>query len=159
LSDDPEEEAKQRTFTSLINKLTIDNFDKIIMSMGQIVVSDAKTLKGFVTKIFNKALTESIFCEMYASLCKELQRIMPRFEASNQDASACLLPFEWNVSGHKEAMHITAPVCHRGGGDWCAGMRQRVRCEMAAAPRQRFRRISAHWCCMNASSSSHFCEA
>ena len=78
LSDDPEEEAKQRTFTSLINKLTIDNFDRIVARMGEIEVTDAKTLKGFVTKIFNKALTESIFCEMYASLCKELLRIMPR---------------------------------------------------------------------------------
>lgn len=78
LSDDPEEEAKQRTFTSLINKLTIDNFDRIVGRIGEIEVQDAKTLKGFVAKIFNKALTESIFCEMYASLCKQLLRIMPR---------------------------------------------------------------------------------
>jgi hypothetical protein len=92
LSDDPEEEAKQRTFTSLINKITIENFDKVVMRMGEINVSDAKTLKGFVTKIFNKALTESIFCEMYASLCKELLRVMPRYEPSNQDAAARWLP-------------------------------------------------------------------
>lgn len=88
LSDDPEEEAKQRAFTALINKLTIDNFDKIVANMAKIEVLDAKTLKGFVTNIFNKALTESIFCEMYANLCKELTHCMPRFVSqSRQDVS------------------------------------------------------------------------
>jgi hypothetical protein len=99
-SDDPEEEAKQRLFTSLLNKLTAEKFDEIVMRMGEIGVSDAKTLKGFASKIVRKALTESIFCEVYASLCKELLRIMPRCEASNQDAAARLLPFEPKVSVH-----------------------------------------------------------
>jgi hypothetical protein len=126
LSDDPEEEAKQRTFTSLINKLTIENFDKIVMRMGDIDVSDAKTLKGFVTKIFNKALTESIFCEMYASLCKELLRIMPRYEPSNQDAAACCLRFEPKASVHAEAERITALLCQ--GSDCEQGWMHEVVC-------------------------------
>jgi MIF4G domain len=104
LSDDPEEEAKQRTFTSLINKLTIDNFNKIVQRMGEIDVIDAKTLKGFVAKIFNKALTESIFCEMYASLCKELLRIMPRFVTPNQGTTECLSFYELCVQDSAEAM-------------------------------------------------------
>lgn len=77
--DDPEEEAKQRSFTSLLNKLTVDNFDRIVKRMVAIDVVEARTLKGFVKKIFNKALVESIFAELYARLCKELLQTLPRY--------------------------------------------------------------------------------
>lgn len=77
-SDDPEEESKQRSFTSLLNKLTVDNFERIISRMVELKVDEARTLKGFVQKIFNKALVESIFAELYAKLCKELLNSLPR---------------------------------------------------------------------------------
>ena len=80
-SDDPEEEAKQRQFTSLLNKLTVDNFDRILKRMVDIDVREARTLRGFVKKIFNKALVESIFAELYARLCKELLAALPRYES------------------------------------------------------------------------------
>lgn len=97
VSEDPEEEAKQRLFTSLLNKVTVENFDTVLMQMLEIEVTDVKTLKGFASKIVGKALTESIFCEVYASLCKELLSNMPRYEASNQDAAARLLPLQPKV--------------------------------------------------------------
>ena len=77
LTDDPEEEQKQRSFKSLINKLTLDNYDRIVPKMTGITVTTVKTLHGFVDQIFSKALTETIFCEMYSELCHDLQKALP----------------------------------------------------------------------------------
>lgn len=77
-SDDPEEEKKQRAFTACINKLTVDNYDRIFLQMRDIEVTSVKTLRGFVDQIFNKALAETIFCEMYSRLCHDLHEILPQ---------------------------------------------------------------------------------
>ena len=81
-SDDPEEEKKQRLFTACINKLTVDNFDRIFLQMRDIEVTSVKTLRGFVDQIFNKALAETIFCEMYSRLCHDLHEILPQCAAA-----------------------------------------------------------------------------
>lgn len=57
----------------MLNKITPDNFDKI---KGQIVAQiderkRAATLQSFIDQIFDKALTETSFSELYASLVKE----------------------------------------------------------------------------------------
>jgi hypothetical protein len=41
VSDDTEEETKQRTFTALLNKLTLENFDRIVVKMREINVRNA----------------------------------------------------------------------------------------------------------------------
>lgn len=76
-TDDPEEEGKQRAFKACINKLTLDNFDRIFEQMIKIEVTSPLTLRGFVDQIFNKALMETIFCEMYANLCHGLHKKLP----------------------------------------------------------------------------------
>lgn len=73
LSEDPEEEKAQKALKSMLNKITPDNFDKI---KGQIVAQiderkRAATLQSFIDQIFDKALTETSFSELYASLVKE----------------------------------------------------------------------------------------
>ncbi|KFM26904.1 Eukaryotic translation initiation factor 4G [Auxenochlorella protothecoides] len=80
LSEDPEEEKAQKALKSMLNKITPDNFDKI---KGQIVAQiderkRAATLQSFIDQIFDKALTETSFSELYASLVKELKDKLPR---------------------------------------------------------------------------------
>jgi hypothetical protein len=79
LTDDPAEEQAQKRLKSLLNKITKDNFAKIT---GQIVdvINErklAKTLSGFINQIFDKALTETHFAELYADLVASLNPALP----------------------------------------------------------------------------------
>jgi translation initiation factor 4G len=78
MTDDPEEEKRQKKFKGLINKLTVDNFDAIFETMLEVEVTSVKTLNGFVGQIFNKALAETVFCELYANLCLKLHENLPQ---------------------------------------------------------------------------------
>lgn len=69
-ADDPEEEKKQKTFKGILNKLTPDNYEKLKQQILAVQITHQKTLEGFINQIFDKALTETTFSEMYANLCK-----------------------------------------------------------------------------------------
>ena len=78
-SADPEEELAQKALKALLNKITPDNFLKIT---EQIVAKinerkKAKTLMGFINQIFDKALAESTFAELYADLVSKLIPALP----------------------------------------------------------------------------------
>ena len=78
-SADPEEELSQKALKGLLNKITPDNFMKIT---DQIVAKinerkKAKTLMGFINQIFDKALAESTFAELYADLVSKLIPALP----------------------------------------------------------------------------------
>ena len=78
-SADPEEELSQKALKALLNKITPDNFLKIT---EQIVAKinerkKAKTLMGFINQIFDKALAESTFAELYADLVSKLIPALP----------------------------------------------------------------------------------
>lgn len=79
LSDDPEEEKRQKAYKSHLNKLTPDNFDRLCDKILQVPVEGQKTLVGFINQIFDKALAETTFCELYASLCERVNPSMPKF--------------------------------------------------------------------------------
>ncbi len=67
-----EEEKKQRSFKGILNKLTIDNFEKLSSQILDVGIVDRRTLEGLIDQIFDKALIETGFCEMYAQLCSRL---------------------------------------------------------------------------------------
>lgn len=76
---DPEEELSQKALKAHLNKITPDNFLKIT---EQIVAKinerkKAKTLMGFINQIFDKALAESTFAELYADLVSKLIPALP----------------------------------------------------------------------------------
>ena len=50
-SDDPEEEKKQKAFTAQLNKLTPDNFDRILAKLLDVGVTSANTLKGLIDRV------------------------------------------------------------------------------------------------------------
>lgn len=69
-SEDPEEELTQKALKALLNKITPENFmiitEQIIAKINE--KQKAKTLMGFINQIFDKALRETTFAELYADL-------------------------------------------------------------------------------------------
>jgi len=79
-TDDPDEEKRQKTFKGLLNKLTPSNFARMYEKIKEVEIANAKTLKGLIDQIFDKALTETTFCPLYSDLCKLLTSEMPEFD-------------------------------------------------------------------------------
>ncbi|KAL2612493.1 hypothetical protein R1flu_024185 [Riccia fluitans] len=74
-----EEHQKQRQIKSILNKLTPQNFDKLFAQVKEVHIESATTLTGVISQIFDKALTEPTFCEMYAKFCVQLAVELPEF--------------------------------------------------------------------------------
>ncbi|KAK1326006.1 hypothetical protein QJS10_CPA01g02847 [Acorus calamus] len=79
-----EEEAKQRQLKGILNKLTPQNFDKLFEKVKDVNIDNAVTLTGVISQIFDKALTEPTFCEMYADFCCQLASALPDFVEDNE---------------------------------------------------------------------------
>ncbi|XP_062186158.1 eukaryotic translation initiation factor 4G-like [Phragmites australis] len=74
-----EEEAKQRQLKAILNKLTPQNFEKLFAQVKELNIDNVVTLTGVISQIFDKALMEPTFCEMYASFCSRLAGDLPNF--------------------------------------------------------------------------------
>ncbi|KAI8471249.1 MAG: MIF4G domain-containing protein [Monoraphidium minutum] len=85
LSDDPEEEGKQKAFKGVLNKLTPDNFERLTQQLLDVGITQAKTLVGLIGQIFDKALFEPHFCELYSQLCHTLQKRLPEFDDPSEE--------------------------------------------------------------------------
>uniref|UniRef100_A0A8C4WUX9 MIF4G domain-containing protein n=1 Tax=Eptatretus burgeri TaxID=7764 RepID=A0A8C4WUX9_EPTBU len=64
-----------RQFRSLLNKLTPENFDRIIHQMKSINITKEGHLKDIVQLVLSKAMMESKFSEVYAIMCSHLSKI------------------------------------------------------------------------------------
>lgn len=69
---DDEIQTKVKQVRSLLNKLTLEKFDKIFKQIIDINISSYEVLKGVVKEVFEKALFEPKFSGMYAELCGRL---------------------------------------------------------------------------------------
>ncbi|TVU15016.1 hypothetical protein EJB05_38514 [Eragrostis curvula] len=74
-----EEESKQRQLKAILNKLTPQNFEKLFAQVKGLNIDNVVTLTGVISQIFDKALMEPTFCEMYASFCFRLAGDLPNF--------------------------------------------------------------------------------
>ncbi|XP_075476306.1 eukaryotic translation initiation factor 4G-like [Primulina tabacum] len=79
-----EEEAKQRQLKSILNKLTPQNFEKLFEQVKQVNIDNFVTLSGVISQIFDKALMEPTFCEMYADFCFHLAADLPNLKVDNE---------------------------------------------------------------------------
>ncbi|KAK6918685.1 MIF4G-like, type 3 [Dillenia turbinata] len=79
-----EEEAKQRQLKAILNKLTPQNFEKLFEQVKAVNIDSAVTLTGVISQIFDKALMEPTFCEMYADFCCHLASELPNFDEDDQ---------------------------------------------------------------------------
>lgn len=78
-----EEQAKQRQLKGILNKLTPQNFEKLFQQVKQVNIDNGVTLSGVISQIFDKALTEPTFCEMYADFCFHLATDLPELIVEN----------------------------------------------------------------------------
>lgn len=79
-----EEQVKQRTLKAILNKLTPQNFDKLFEQVKEVNIDNAVTLTGVISQIFDKALMEPTFCEMYANFCYHLASELPDLSVDNE---------------------------------------------------------------------------
>ncbi|XP_073105887.1 eukaryotic translation initiation factor 4G isoform X2 [Elaeis guineensis] len=79
-----EEEAKQRQLKAILNKLTPQNFEKLFQQVKEVNIDNAVTLTGVISQIFDKALMEPTFCEMYADFCYHLASELPDCTEGNE---------------------------------------------------------------------------
>ncbi|CAN6211959.1 unnamed protein product [Urochloa humidicola] len=79
-----EEEAKQRQLKAILNKLTPQNFEKLFEQVKEVNIDNVATLTGVISQIFDKALMEPTFCEMYANFCSHLAGALPDFSEDNE---------------------------------------------------------------------------
>ncbi|KAJ8573417.1 hypothetical protein K7X08_009928 [Anisodus acutangulus] len=79
-----EEQAKQRQLKSILNKLTPQNFEKLFQQVKEVNIDNDVTLNGVISQIFDKALMEPTFCEMYANFCQHLAAELPDLSVDNE---------------------------------------------------------------------------
>ncbi|KAL8129070.1 hypothetical protein V2J09_018225 [Rumex salicifolius] len=79
-----EEQAKQRKLKGILNKLTPQNFDKLFAQVKEVSIDNVKTLEGVISQIFDKALMEPTFCEMYSNFCYELSLALPDLSVDDE---------------------------------------------------------------------------
>ncbi|XVF33668.1 hypothetical protein REPUB_Repub17cG0187800 [Reevesia pubescens] len=79
-----EEESKQRQLKGILNKLTPQNFEKLFEQVKAVNIDNAVTLTGVISQIFDKALMEPTFCEMYANFCYHLAGELLDFSEDNE---------------------------------------------------------------------------
>ncbi|XP_020263014.1 eukaryotic translation initiation factor 4G-like isoform X2 [Asparagus officinalis] len=78
------EQAKQRQLKAILNKLTPQNFEKLFLQVKEVNIDNTVTLTGVISQIFDKALSEPTFCEMYANFCACLSNELPDFVEDNE---------------------------------------------------------------------------
>ncbi|KAJ6729941.1 EUKARYOTIC TRANSLATION INITIATION FACTOR 4 GAMMA [Salix viminalis] len=79
-----EEAAKQRKLKGILNKLTPQNFEKLFEQVKAVNIDNVVTLTGVISQIFDKALTEPTFCEMYANFCFHLASELPELTKDDE---------------------------------------------------------------------------
>ncbi|CAL0324354.1 unnamed protein product [Lupinus luteus] len=78
------EQAKQRQLKAILNKLTPQNFERLFEQVKAVNIDNAVTLTGVISQIFEKALMEPTFCEMYANFCSHLASELPDLSENNE---------------------------------------------------------------------------
>ena len=72
-----EDQLKQRQIKSILNKLTPRKFEILFEQVKEVNIDFASCLHGIISQIFDKALMEPDFCEMYAKFCFHLATRIP----------------------------------------------------------------------------------
>ncbi|KAI0489165.1 hypothetical protein KFK09_029007 [Dendrobium nobile] len=74
----------ERQLKAILNKLTPQNFEKLFAKVKEVSIDNRITLEGVISQIFDKALMEPTFCEMYADFCFHLAGDLPDFVEDNE---------------------------------------------------------------------------
>lgn len=64
-----------RSFTSILNKLTPQKFQKLVEQAQQLPIDTEERLKGVIQLVFEKAIGEPSFSTAYAHMCQRLSQV------------------------------------------------------------------------------------
>ncbi|CAF2264947.1 unnamed protein product [Brassica napus] len=108
-----EEQAKQRQLKGILNKLTPQNFEKLFEQVKNVNIDNVVTLTGVISQIFDKALMEPTFCEMYADFCVHLSGALPELNEDGEKVTfkrlllnKCQEEFERGEKEEEEASRV-----------------------------------------------------
>ncbi|XP_071840356.1 eukaryotic translation initiation factor 4 gamma 3-like isoform X2 [Apostichopus japonicus] len=83
-SEDKDDDAELlRSFKSILNKLTPQNFQKLMNQTMQLPINSEERLTGVIDLVFEKAIMEPGFSQAYANMC----RVMQNIEVTKADGS------------------------------------------------------------------------
>lgn len=74
-----EVEVAVKGITMILNKLSEENFDRLVKQTVAIPVSSFATLSVLAEHVFNKAIEEPNFAQLYARFCASLSELLPSF--------------------------------------------------------------------------------
>jgi hypothetical protein len=103
-SDSADDEQMARTIKSLLNKLTIEKFEKISEQIFQCGIRNAVHVELLIHEVFEKATTQHHFIAMYADLCELLNKHLadifedPKKTFKKILLNCCQLSFEKNLT-------------------------------------------------------------
>ena len=72
-----EKDKLRRQVMSLLNKLTVDSFGQITTQISEIEITQPWQMDVVIGLIFDKAIVEHKFSEMYAEMCRKLRNTWP----------------------------------------------------------------------------------
>ena len=80
-----EKEKLRRQTMSLLNKITVDSFKAITAKISEIEITQPWQMDVVIGLIFDKAVVEHAYSEMYAEMCKTLRNTWPELEGVDQE--------------------------------------------------------------------------
>ena len=80
-----EKEKLRRQTMSLLNKITVDSFKAITEKISEIEITQPWQMDVVIGLIFDKAVVEHSYSEMYAEMCKALRTIWPELEGVDME--------------------------------------------------------------------------
>ena len=103
-----ETEAVCKQVRGLLNKLTLEKFDSISKKMLDLPLKNMEVLLAVIDLIFDKAVEETRFADMYAQLCHRMAMSLPDFPAGKNKIIGALLTF---------ADYVDQLIAEQGGDD------------------------------------------
>merc|ERR1719247_1838538 len=91
--DDDGSSVLKRSVKSMLNKITAENFSNITEKLASVELTQAPDLDVVIDLVFDKAVTEQAYCEMYADMCLVLRTRFPEFPAQDDEDGAPTLTF------------------------------------------------------------------
>ena len=76
-----------RVVLGILNKLTPENFERLLGHMLEAGIDSADILAGVTKLVFEKAITEPGYCALYTELCAQLRCSLPVFSTEENGAT------------------------------------------------------------------------
>ena len=80
-----EKDKLRRQVMSLLNKITVDSFASITTLIAEIEISQPWQMDVVIGLVFDKAVVEHHYSEMYAEMCKKLRTTWPELTGVDQE--------------------------------------------------------------------------